>query len=108
MRSQNYTYQIELDMPPSLPKHVLICGHKVKVQMFSDPHLYGCYHNGVIQINPELCGTHEMMRLTLFHEMSHAVLDLTGQADVLGCQRREEGIVKALENLLPAWDKTGL
>lgn len=91
-----------------LPKHVMICGVKILIKQVKKSNgLYGHFDPATkaIYINLTLCDSEEEQRLTLFHEMCHAVLHLTGQSFTINNEDVEEGIVRALEHLLPAVDK---
>ena len=55
-----------------------------------------------VAINAELIeekSTDLMLEVTVLHEICHAVMDASGQKEVLG--NKEEGVVKALEGLHP-------
>lgn len=80
-----------------MPEFFLVGGHKVDVEI--DPKmgesLHGSYLNKKIKINPFL----NEIEQTLFHELIHAALDISGQSEHL-TEEQEEAIVKSIEMMI--------
>lgn len=80
-----------------IPDSLTVGGHKI--QIIVDPNmsydLHGTYFDKKIHINP----FHDEIEGTLFHELVHAAMDISGQKDHLS-DDQEEAIVKAIENMI--------
>ncbi len=98
----------------NLPKSVMILGHKIPVvvkDLGSGLHGQSFWQDiddkgPLIEINSRIQDQAQADR-TLFHEMTHIVLGITGWAAKLSKEdsddSEEEGIVVALEELWRAW-----
>lgn len=80
------------------PKHLTIGGRKIKIILDEDIDEHGLYYHDArkIVINP----TKEEPLASLLHESIHAVLTISGLAEVLD-DKLEEAVCRAVELLAP-------
>lgn len=86
--------------------HIHIAGRKLALQWESGDN-YGTYYHDEkrITLDPVIRDNPEALLETLFHEMTHAALKISGVSFGLA-EGQEEQIVRCLEQiLLPAWNK---
>ena len=80
-----------------VPEFFLVGGHRIEVDV--DPKmgdlLHGSYLNKKIKINPFM----DEIEQTIFHELLHAALDISGQNEHLE-DNQEEAIIKAIEMMI--------
>lgn len=87
------------------PRFVHVCGHRIPVKVHrramvddNDDPLLGAFRSDVLEIH---LARHENWRSTLLHEITHAILFLTGANQGLSLNT-EERLVVAIENgLMP-------
>ena len=79
-----------------LPKEVTILGQKVKVVVTALKGLHGDFNGETLVIRINQNATIESAQSTLFHEMLHACLKISGLGELLN-EKLEEGIVSMLE-----------
>jgi hypothetical protein len=86
--------------------YINIAGRKIALEWESGDN-YGTYYHDEkkITLDPVIRDNPEALLETLFHEMTHAALKISGVAFGLA-DGQEEQIVRCLEQLLlPAWNK---
>ena len=86
--------------------HINIAGQKLSLEWEAGDNYGSYYHDEKrITLDPTLKDNPSEMLTTLFHEMTHAALKISGVAFGLE-DKQEEQIVRCLEQiLLPAWNK---
>ena len=82
-----------------------ILGVEIEVVLTPLDDLLGDYSGGKIRIDPKHPEDDKLV--TLWHEMTHALLDITGHSYGL-TEKHEEALVRALENMMPFVDKKKL
>lgn len=82
-------------------KHIDVMGHRIKIEHKSiDDESHGDYDRDklVIRINPDSTADKDS---TLFHEVIHSIMELSGLSEVLE-DKLEEAITRCIErNLYP-------
>lgn len=87
----------------TLPKSIMMGGHRIKIQVLDDFEDYGQYHTDkeLIQLRKMPI---DLMASTLRHEMIHAALHLGGVSYME--KYDEESIVRCLDSIFwPSWEK---
>jgi hypothetical protein len=83
-----------------VPKHLTICGRKVKIVVSQNLQESGQIVHGYFDASEHKIALRsdksEVMRDTLLHEVLHAILHYSGHSHLVGVG--EEGLVVALEN----------
>lgn len=82
-----------------------ILGTEIEVVLTPLDDLLGDYAGRKIRIDPKHPEDDKL--ITLWHEMLHALLDITGHSYGLA-DSHEEALVRALENMMPFVDKKKL
>ena len=82
----------------SLPKSVKVMGHKIRIVFTDETDNHGEYIHDckLIKVNSTLPPKDQWV--ALYHELLHCALAISGMSEILG-NDREEGVVRALENL---------
>jgi len=89
----------------TLPKSLPVLGEKVEIKYKENVYVSGdrtdgSYAPSSLTIEIDTTNDEDKQEATLLHEILHAILDISGHADVIDDLKKEEGIVRVLERVI--------